>query len=168
MFSSRFVRAAVFIAFIASAPSRAFAHSGSSAISGFVKDGTGTALPGATVKIVNAETRVLVEVVTNGEGAPFILQISQTIAIDFTLGVGRQEDLVLPVDAMQEFRVITNNYSAEFGHSTGGVVAMSTRSGTNAFRGSLFESFRNDGLDASNFFAASKPPINLNQLQRQV
>ena len=69
MFSHRFVRAAVFRAFIAAAPFGAFAQSGTSAISGFVKDGTGAALPGATVKIVNAETRVIVEVITNGEGA---------------------------------------------------------------------------------------------------
>ena len=43
---------------------------------------------------------------------------------------------------MQEFKVIANNYSAEFGHSTGGVVTMSTRSGTNEFHGSVFESLQ--------------------------
>jgi len=64
---------------------------------------------------------------------------------------------------MQEFKVITNNYSAEFGHSTGGVIVMSTRSGSNDFRGTVFESFRDDALDAKNVFAASKPPIDLNQ-----
>jgi carboxypeptidase family protein len=80
------------------------------------------------------------------------------------VGLTRPQQLTtLPVDAMQEFKVITNNYSAEFGHSTGGVIVMSTRSGSNDFRGALFESFRNDALDAINFFAASKPPINLNQ-----
>jgi carboxypeptidase family protein len=80
------------------------------------------------------------------------------------VGLTRPQQLTtLPVDAMQEFKVITNNYSAEFGHSTGGVIVMSTRSGSNDFRGTLFESFRNDALDATNFFAASKPPINLNQ-----
>jgi hypothetical protein len=80
------------------------------------------------------------------------------------VGLTRPQQLTtLPVDAMQEFKVITNNYSAEFGHSTGGVIVMSTRSGSNDFRGTLFESFRNEGLDATNFFAASKPPINLHQ-----
>src|SRR5205085_898136 len=63
----------------------------------------------------------------------------------------------------QEFKVITNNYAAEYGHTTGGVVTMSTRSGTNRFRGSAFESLRNDALDAKNYFAATKPPIRLNQ-----
>lgn len=80
------------------------------------------------------------------------------------VGLTRPQQLTsLPVDAMQEFKVITNNYSAEFGHSTGGVVVMSTRSGTNDFRGTVFESLRNDALDAKNFFARTKPPIRLNQ-----
>lgn len=71
--------------------------------------------------------------------------------------------LSLPVDAMQEFSVIANNYAAEHGHSTGGIIAMSTRSGTNQFRGSGFESLRNDALDAKNFFASVKPDVSLNQ-----
>src|SRR5436190_19284386 len=80
------------------------------------------------------------------------------------VGLTRPQQLTtLPVDAMQEFKVITNNYAAEFGHSTGGVIVMSTRSGTNEYRGTLFESFRHDALDAKNYFAASKPPIRLNQ-----
>ena len=80
------------------------------------------------------------------------------------VGLTRPQQLTsLPVDAMQEFKVIANNYSAEFGHSTGGVVTMSTRSGTNEFHGSIFESLRNDALDARNFFASQKTPIQLNQ-----
>jgi Carboxypeptidase regulatory-like domain/TonB-dependent Receptor Plug Domain len=80
------------------------------------------------------------------------------------VGLTRPQQLTsLPVDAMQEFKVIANNYSAEFGHSTGGVVTMSTRAGTNQFHGSLFESLRNDIFDARNFFAATKAPIRLNQ-----
>jgi Carboxypeptidase regulatory-like domain/TonB-dependent Receptor Plug Domain len=80
------------------------------------------------------------------------------------VGLTRPQQLTsLPVDAMQEFKVIANNYSAEFGHSTGGVVTMSTRSGTNQYHGSIFESLRNDVLDARNFFASEKPPIRLNQ-----
>jgi hypothetical protein len=80
------------------------------------------------------------------------------------VGLTRAQQLTsLPVDAMQEFKVIANNYAAEFGHSTGGVVSMSTRSGTNQFHGSIFESVRNDALDARNFFAPAKTPIRLNQ-----
>ena len=80
------------------------------------------------------------------------------------VGLTRPQQLTsLPVDAMQELRVVSNNYAAEYGHSTGGVVVMSTRSGTNQLRGSVFESLRHDALDARNFFAASKAPIRLNQ-----
>jgi hypothetical protein len=80
------------------------------------------------------------------------------------VGLTRPQQLTsLPVDAMQEFRVIANNYSAEYGHSTGGIVTMSTRAGTNEYHGSLFESLRNDVFDARNFFARTKPPIRLNQ-----
>ncbi len=80
------------------------------------------------------------------------------------VGLTRPQQLTsLPVDAMQEFRVIANNYSAEFGHSTGGVITMSTRSGTGQFHGSLFESLQNNVFNARNFFAARRPPIRLNQ-----
>jgi len=59
--------------------------------------------------------------------------------------------------------VISNNYSAEYGHSTGGIIALSTRSGTNQFHGSLFEFARNNALDARNFFSAGTPPLKLHQ-----
>ncbi len=74
-----------------------------------------------------------------------------------------QNQAAVPMEAMQEFRVITNNYAAEFGHSAGGVITMSTRSGTNDFHGSLFEYLRNNALDARNFFAVTKAPLRLNQ-----
>jgi hypothetical protein len=51
-------------------------------------------------------------------------------------------------DAIQEFNLITQNASAEFGNYQGGVVSVSTRSGTNSFHGTLYEFFRNDALDA--------------------
>jgi len=80
------------------------------------------------------------------------------------VGLTRPQQLTsLPVDAMQEFRVITNNYSAEYGHSTGGIVSMSTRAGTSQYHGSLFESLQNTGLNARNFFAANRAPVRLNQ-----
>src|SRR5437867_4485845 len=80
------------------------------------------------------------------------------------VGLTRPQQLTsLPVDAMQEFRVIANNYSAEYGHSTGGIVSMSTRAGTNQYHGSLFESLQNDVFNARNFFATTRAPIRLNQ-----
>ena len=80
------------------------------------------------------------------------------------VGLTRPQQLTsLPVDAMQEFKVVANNYSAEYGHSTGGIVTMSTRGGTNQYHGSLFESLQNDVFNARNFFAPSRAPERLNQ-----
>jgi hypothetical protein len=71
---------------------------------------------------------------------------------------------ILPsIDAIQEFKVLTYNYSAEFGTRAGPTVLVTTKSGSNKFHGSLFEFFRNTSLDAKSFFAASKEKFNLNQ-----
>ncbi len=72
----------------------------------------------------------------------------------------------LGVDAIQEFSVLTSNYSAEYGKTSGGVVNAITRSGTNTFHGSLYEFLRNSALDARNFFedpTAPKAPFKRNQ-----
>jgi hypothetical protein len=60
---------------------------------------------------------------------------------------------LVSVDALQEFRIQTSSFAPEFGRTPGGQVAIVTRSGTNAFHGSLFEYFRNDVLDAKDWFA---------------
>jgi hypothetical protein len=261
----------------------AYAQSGTSAIAGLVKDASGAAVPAAQITVVNEGTGVVVETVTNQDGAyrvsalvpgryrvefaldgfeplmrPAIrLEVGQTLALDVVLHVAHQSEEVtvtaavpvvdsvsshvaqtvtremlaalplpnraasslvtlapgvlmidtgagtaenypvfsvaggrarnqyfmldggnatnvvalnrpsqmttLPVDAMEEFKVITNNYAAEYGHSTGGIVTMSTRSGTNRFSGSAVESVQHDGLNAKNFFATTKPRVRLNQ-----
>jgi hypothetical protein len=64
----------------------------------------------------------------------------------------------LGVDAIQEFSVLTSNYSAEYGKTSGGVVNAVTRSGTNIFHGSVYEFLRNSALDARNFFDGPKIP----------
>src|SRR5437016_288857 len=72
----------------------------------------------------------------------------------------------LGVDAIQEFSVLTSNYSAEYGKTSGGVVNAITRSGTNIFHGSAYEFLRNSALDARNFFedpTAPKAPFKRNQ-----
>ena len=56
------------------------------------------------------------------------------------------------VDALDEFKLQTSTYSAEFGRSLGGVVNLQIKSGTNDFHGSVFEFLRNDAFDANNFF----------------
>ena len=67
--------------------------------------------------------------------------------------------VLLGVEAVLEFQVLTNSYSAEFGRSAGGVVNAVTRSGTNSYHGSLFEFLRNSDLDAKNFFDPATKPI---------
>lgn len=81
-----------------------------------------------------------------------------------TVGLAvNQSQVPLPMDAMQEFRVLTNSYSAEYGQSQSGVVTLATRSGTNRWRGSVFEYARNEALDARNFFASSRPKFRQHQ-----
>src|SRR6266699_3542705 len=71
---------------------------------------------------------------------------------------------ILPsIDAIQEFKVLTYNYSAEWGTRAGPTVLVTTKSGSNTFHGSLFEFFRNTSLDAKSFFASSTEKFNLNQ-----
>ena len=60
-------------------------------------------------------------------------------------------------DALQEFSVQTNNFSAEFGRNSGGIVNAITKSGTNQLHGALFEYVRNNSLNAVNFFAPARP-----------
>jgi hypothetical protein len=72
-----------------------------------------------------------------------------------------------PVDAVSEFKVVTNNMAAEYGYRAGAKVLVTTRSGTNEFHGSAYEFLRNDKLDGTNFFAnrvgAPKPTFRQNQ-----
>ncbi len=67
------------------------------------------------------------------------------------------------VDSVQEFRVETLNFSAEYGASVGSVVSIVTKSGTNEFHGSVYEFHRNDNADAREFFDADKPEFKQNQ-----
>jgi len=69
----------------------------------------------------------------------------------------------LGVDAVEQFTVLTSNYPAQVGRSSGGVVGASTRMGTDSFHGDVFEFLRNSGLDARNFFDSAKPPFRRNQ-----
>ena len=67
------------------------------------------------------------------------------------------------IDDIQEFKVLTYNYSAEYGTRAGPTVLVTTKSGSNDFHGSLFEFFRNTSLDAKSFFAPAAEKFNLNQ-----
>jgi hypothetical protein len=70
----------------------------------------------------------------------------------------------LGVDAIEEFSVITSNYEADYGKTSGGVVNAITRSGTNQIHGSAYEFLRNSALDAPNYFDSGNiPPFKRNQ-----
>ena len=71
-----------------------------------------------------------------------------------------------PVASIQEFKIDNSTFSAEFGHVSGAIVNLVTRSGTDQFRGEAYEFFRNEALDARNFFEFTTPdphPFDRNQ-----
>ncbi|MDQ3257252.1 MAG: TonB-dependent receptor, partial [Acidobacteriota bacterium] len=88
---------------------------------------------------------------------------------NYILGVDTNSTQALrpSVDAIQEFKVESANYSAEYGRSAGGIVTLAIKSGTNDFHGSAFEFLRNDKLDANNYFSnragLGRPPLRFNQ-----
>src|SRR5437773_8061917 len=69
--------------------------------------------------------------------------------------LGSTSNLV-SIDALEEFRILTSNYAPEFGRTPGAQISIISRSGGNDFHGSVFNYFRNDALDASDWFANSK------------
>ncbi|MGA2714452.1 MAG: carboxypeptidase-like regulatory domain-containing protein [Bryobacteraceae bacterium] len=76
---------------------------------------------------------------------------------------GNQKEVIKPsVDAIAEFKVVTNGYAAEFGRSSSGVVSVPIKSGTNQLHGTAYEFLRNDVIDAKNLFAKAKPPYKRN------
>jgi hypothetical protein len=62
-----------------------------------------------------------------------------------------------PIEAISEFKLVSNNFSAEYGRTGGGFEVYTTRSGSNEYHGSLWEYFRNDKLDARGFIARTRP-----------
>jgi hypothetical protein len=86
---------------------------------------------------------------------------------DYANTAGSVIGVSLGVDAIQEFSVLTGNYSAEYGRTSGGVVNAISKSGTNAFHGDVYEFLRNSALDANDFFSNAtglpKPTYRRNQ-----
>ncbi|MEO7651855.1 MAG: carboxypeptidase-like regulatory domain-containing protein, partial [Bryobacteraceae bacterium] len=121
-------------------------------------------LSAATVFVGGIGDAAEIPVASMAGGRPF----SQALLVDGgsvqKSGMSRaMAELGPMVDSVEEFKVITNNYAAEYGRSAGGVFTAVTKSGTNQFHGSAFEFLRNDALDARNFFAINKAPLRYNQ-----
>jgi Carboxypeptidase regulatory-like domain/TonB-dependent Receptor Plug Domain len=88
---------------------------------------------------------------TNGGNGSGTGNASAGGSIGASTALGTTQSLI-SVDALQEFRVESSTYSAEYGHSPGGQFALVTRSGTNVFHGTVFDYLRNNFFDANNWF----------------
>jgi len=82
---------------------------------------------------------------------------------DVSEGRNLSAGLVPNLDSVEEFRLITNSFDAEYGKFSGAVMNAITKSGTNGFHGDVFEFVRNDKLDAANFFTPQKSELRRNQ-----
>jgi hypothetical protein len=95
----------------------------------------------------------------NGGAGNFSIAGGRTDSVTFLLDGGQNNDLLdnsnlidPNPDAIAEFRLLTSNYTAEYGRNGGGIISVVTKSGTNQIHGSVFEFFRNRVLDANDFF----------------
>lgn len=91
---------------------------------------------------------------------------SNTFLLDGARNVNRMDGgfgIRTPIDAIQEFRILTHTAPAEYGSSSGATVSVITRQGGNAPHGSLYYFGRNDAVDARNFFSAAVEPLKQHQ-----
>ena len=115
-----------------------------------------------------------------GQVGPFSVNGQRAQSNNFLLDGGDSNDLAINVpdavsgfspDALQEFRILTNTYSADYGRNSGAIVALISKSGTNEYHGNLFHFFRNRVLNATPFFnnaaptfvGSRKPQFNVNE-----
>jgi hypothetical protein len=78
-------------------------------------------------------------------------------------GIGQQAGIIPNLDSIAEFRILTSNTDAEYGNYSGGLINVVTKSGGNAFHGSIFEFLRNTDLDAKNYFSSERSVFQQNQ-----
>ncbi len=105
----------------------------------------------------------------DGSGNPFSVSGQRSESLSFLVNGADNNDflgnnaVVDPnPDALGEFKILTNNYEAEYGRTAGGIVNQVIKSGTNSFHGDLFEFFRNDALNARNYFLPAVTPFKRN------
>jgi hypothetical protein len=102
--------------------------------------------------------------ISGGRPTDNAFRIDGIIVNDYSnAGPGSSLRVNMGVDAIREFSVLTNNYSAEYGRGSAGVVNAITKSGTNGFHGSTYYFHRNSALDARNFFDTTIPPFRRHQ-----
>ena len=102
----------------------------------------------------------------DGVGANLGSNYYGMVGLGETLSAAGGTNSMVSVDALQEFRILTSSFAPEYGRTPGGQVILLTRSGSNAFHGTAFEYFRNDVLDANDWFAnrvgAARAPLRFN------
>ena len=105
----------------------------------------------------------------DGSGNPFSVSGQRSESMTFLIDGADNNDflgnniVVDPnPDAVAEFKILTNNYTAEYGRTSGGIVNQVIKSGTNSIHGSAFEFFRNTALDASDYFLQAVPVLRRN------
>jgi hypothetical protein len=109
----------------------------------------------------NAGEQIPIFSMAGGRSQNQMWQLDGAIVQNMALGVA-QAQLNPPSESLQEFKAEANNYSAEFGRAGGGLILMTTRSGTNQFHGAAYEFLRNQAIDTRTFFAAGKAPLRYN------
>jgi hypothetical protein len=95
----------------------------------------------------------------NGGQARATENVFDGAAFGYAVGHQGSQESTPPVESVQEVKVITTSFSAQYGHTSGGFIEYSSKSGTNAFHGSLYEYFAHDALNAKGFFAIDKTPL---------
>jgi hypothetical protein len=119
------------------------------------EDGQGGQIPGR-----------MVAVYANGQRS-----VAQQVTLDGVIVTGSQNNMVAfspSIDAVEEFKVQTSSYSAEYGQSTGAVVQIAMKGGTNQFRGTVYEFLRNDKVAAKDYFLNFDLPAGTRQLPPNV
>ncbi len=110
-------------------------------------------------------------VVQNGTGSNFTMAGGRGNNTNWRIDGANAQNVLIgdqglnfdpPIESLQEFSVSVSNYSAELGRTGGGVVQMTTKSGSNQIHGSAYEYLRNNAFDARTFFAATQTPLRYN------
>jgi hypothetical protein len=118
-----------------------------------------------TMQLGLLQAGVFVPEAEDGSNNPFSVNGQRSESLTFLIDGADNNDflgnnmVVDPnPDAVAEFKILTNNYEAEYGRTSGGIVNQVIKPGTNAIHGSLFEFFRNTALDASDYFLTTQNP----------